>query len=213
MPLPGQPQDTPIPPHLNRWNWGAFLLNWIWGLGNSTDIALLMFVPLVNFIFIFFLGAKGSKWAWKNRIWADEEHFVRTQRNWARAGVAVFLAFILFGAAVFYGVTALMKGTDAYKISMKQVKASPEVVAALGQPISAGWVVTGNTRLSGSSGTADLSIPISGPKGEGRVLSQATKVGGTWIIHLLVVRIDGVAKPIILINERNIQIPNAAVDT
>lgn len=116
MPYPDQPKDTPIPPELDRWNWGAFLLNWIWGIGNSTYIAFLMFVPFVNMVMIFVLGAKGSKWAWKNRVWADEDHFVRTQCGWARAGLAVLAGFVLLLGLLLYSIFALMKSSEAYKL-------------------------------------------------------------------------------------------------
>jgi hypothetical protein len=39
-----------IPAEINRWNWGAFLLNWIWGIGNQTYIALLALIPGFGFI-------------------------------------------------------------------------------------------------------------------------------------------------------------------
>ena len=51
-----------IPAEIDRWNWGAFLLNWIWGIGNNTYIALLALIPGVSFIMLFVLGAKGSAW-------------------------------------------------------------------------------------------------------------------------------------------------------
>ncbi|WP_281405489.1 hypothetical protein [Mesorhizobium sp. B2-6-4] len=37
--MAGQPLNQPaeIPAELDRWNWGAFFLNWIWGIGNSTS--------------------------------------------------------------------------------------------------------------------------------------------------------------------------------
>src|SRR5689334_653026 len=73
----GRGERAIVPPEIQRWNWGAFLLNWIWGIGNDTYIALLMFVPLVNFVMMFVLGAKGSAWAWRNRRWHDIEHFKR----------------------------------------------------------------------------------------------------------------------------------------
>jgi hypothetical protein len=76
-----EPQD--IPPELDRWNWGAFLLNWIWGVGNNTYIALLTFVPFVGIVMPFVLGAKGSRWAWRNGRWDNVEHFKRVQRLWA----------------------------------------------------------------------------------------------------------------------------------
>lgn len=39
----GQGKNATVPAEIDRWNWGAFLLNWIWGIGNHTFIALLMF--------------------------------------------------------------------------------------------------------------------------------------------------------------------------
>ena len=74
-----------IPPELDRWDWGAFLLNWIWGLGNNTFLALLVFAPFVGFVMPFVLGAKGSAWAWRNGRWTSVEHFQRVQRKaiWA----------------------------------------------------------------------------------------------------------------------------------
>ncbi len=209
MPYAGQPKDTPIPPNLDRWNWGAFLLNWIWGIGNSTYIALLMFVPVVNIVMIFVLGAKGSKWAWKNRFWVDEAHFVKSQRNWARAGVAAWIAIPFLAGSLIFGIISLMKGSDAYKISMAKVRASAMVVEAVGEPIESGWMVTGNINLNGSSGRANLSIPISGPKCTGKVFSQAVKTADVWDVFLLVVQLDCRATPIVLINKKNIRIPNS----
>jgi|GEM_PF-5081793 len=33
-----------VPGEIDKWNWGAFLFTWIWGVGNDTTIYLLMFV-------------------------------------------------------------------------------------------------------------------------------------------------------------------------
>jgi hypothetical protein len=213
MPFPDQPKETPIPPELDRWNWGAFLLNWVWGLGNSTYIALLMFVPIVNFVVIFVLGAKGSQWAWKNRLWANEEHFIRTQRNWARAGVAVAVGFVLLFVLMFYFLFSVMKNNDAYRISMREVRASERVVEVLGKPIEAGWFVKGNIQLNGSEGKAQFSIPVTGPKCSGTVISRSVKELGSWKVYLLFVRSDCLSAPIILINLDNIQIPGKPLDS
>ena len=89
MTTQGYNQPAEIPRELDNWSWGAFFLNWIWGLGNSTYIALLMFVPFVNLVMIFILGARGNAWAWKNRQWRDVEHFKRVQKAWALWGLVV----------------------------------------------------------------------------------------------------------------------------
>jgi hypothetical protein len=80
-----------IPPEIRGWNWGAFFLNWIWGIGNSVWIALLALIPWVGFVMAFVLGAKGSEWAWAAKKWDSVEHFKRTQRTWAIAGLIIFL--------------------------------------------------------------------------------------------------------------------------
>jgi hypothetical protein len=37
-----------IPADVRGWNWGAFLLGWIWGIKNRTWVALWTFVPIVG---------------------------------------------------------------------------------------------------------------------------------------------------------------------
>ena len=95
--ISGLGKNSVVPPDIKGWNWGAFMLNWIWGIGNSTYIAFLMFVPVVNIVMIFILGAKGNEWAWRNRIWRDIEHFKQTQRKWRNTGlIFLFVIFPLF---------------------------------------------------------------------------------------------------------------------
>lgn len=210
MPLPNQPANTPIPPELDRWNWGAFCLNWIWGLGNSTYIALLIFVPFVNVIVIFMLGAKGSKWAWQNRLWADEAHFIRTQRNWSRAGLTVILSVFLVLGGCFYSITALMKNNGATDLAMATLQDDPRVIASLGSPIEIDGLVWGNISTQNSSGAATLSIPLSGPECDGKAEARATKSMGQWTLSLLVVKSFCGDGAIVLVNTNNIPNPQGS---
>jgi hypothetical protein len=84
---PVRTEPNAVPAEIDRWNWGAFLLNWIWGIGNNTFIALLTLIPFVGLIMPFVLGAKGSGWAWRNGRWDSLEHFKRVQRSWAIWGL------------------------------------------------------------------------------------------------------------------------------
>ena len=106
----GQGSASVLPDELKGWNWGAFFLNWIWGIGNSTWIALLCLIPFVNIIMIFVLGAKGSEWAWQNKKWDSVEHFRKTQRTWKRWGVALFIIGIVLGViyAIIIAAISLM---------------------------------------------------------------------------------------------------------
>lgn len=91
-------KDGSIPWEIRGWNWGAFFLNWIWGLGNDTYIALLALIPIVNIVMIFVLGAKGNEWAWRNGHWDSVEHFKAVQKRWTVASLIIFgiLVAIIF---------------------------------------------------------------------------------------------------------------------
>ncbi|WEX07858.1 cytochrome c oxidase assembly factor Coa1 family protein [Chelativorans sp. AA-79] len=213
--MASQPLNEPaeIPAELDRWNWGAFLLNWIWGIGNSVFIALLMFVPLVNIVMIFVLGAQGSRWAWRNRVWRDAEHFRRVQRKWAIAGLIAWIAVIGLCAFAVMSFPLALKNSVAYRMTMETVRDDAGVKAMLGDGIEpAFWVSGGINMQADGGGAAALSIPITGSKGSGRVISQALRTGGVWELRLVVVRIDGLDSPLVLKNTGNLPIPNAPLD-
>ncbi|EKD22758.1 MAG: hypothetical protein ACD_83C00281G0003 [uncultured bacterium] len=100
-----------VPPEImGGWNWGAFLLGWIWGIGHSVWIALLSFIvpwPIMEII----LGVKGNEWAWQNRRFESVEHFKEVQRKWAIWGVLLFIISALCIIALF---------TSLILISLKQ---------------------------------------------------------------------------------------------
>lgn len=209
-----QPLNQPaeIPPELDRWNWGAFFLNWIWGIGNSTFIALLMFVPLVNIVMLFVLGARGSRWAWENYPWRDAEHFRRTQRNWAIAGLIVWVVGFGVVAVTVGGIPRLMKGSDAYHMTMDAVRADDRVKAAIGDDLTDNYWVGGSINVDANgSGEARFSIPIHGAKGKATAYSHAIRTAGIWRVRLLIVRVEGAGAPIVLVNEDHEAIPNAAI--
>jgi hypothetical protein len=69
-------------------------------------------------------------------------------------GLAALIVTVVFG---------MLKSSDAYQGALARARADPAVVMALGSPIEEGWFVMGNINISGSSGEADLAIPVSGP--------------------------------------------------
>ena len=46
----GRGTDAVIPEGVKGWSWGAFLLNWIWAIGNKSYIGLLCLIPYLGFI-------------------------------------------------------------------------------------------------------------------------------------------------------------------
>ncbi|NII10153.1 cytochrome c oxidase assembly factor Coa1 family protein [Oleiagrimonas sp. C23AA] len=168
-----------VPAEIDRWNWGAFLLNWIWGVGNNTFIALLMFVPLVNIAMLFVLGAKGSAWAWRNRRWESIAAFKAAQRKWARWGFAATGLFALLFAGMFIAIFASLKGSPAYQMAVRAVNSSPQAIQVIGRPVSTG-TPSGSIRVSGPDGEASLAFSAEGPVGSGTVYVKATKSLGQW---------------------------------
>lgn len=93
-PTPIITPPMPLPPEARRWNWGAFFLTWIWGIGNNVLISFLCLVPFLNLIMPIILGVKGGEWAWQKKRWDSVEHFQRVQRIWAWVGFILFLLSI-----------------------------------------------------------------------------------------------------------------------
>jgi hypothetical protein len=91
----GEGKGALVPDEVKGWNWGAFFLGVIWGVGNRTYLALLVLIPLLGFIMLFVLGMKGSEWAWRNKRWESVEHFKRVQKKWAWWGLAVQVLFFV----------------------------------------------------------------------------------------------------------------------
>jgi hypothetical protein len=194
-----------IPPELDRWNWGAFLLNWIWGIGNNTFIALLALVPGLGFIMMFVLGAKGSRWAWRNGRWDSVEHFRRVQRRWAIWGVIVWLAAIVLFGGLFGGVFYVLENSDAYRLGAAKVQASIEAAELLGTPISTG-IPSGSIKISGDTGQAALSFSASGSKATGQISLTADKKGGVWSLKTLTLKVDGRDDAIDLLRESKVEL-------
>jgi hypothetical protein len=110
----GQGPSAVVPPELKEWNWGAFLLTWIWGVSNKVWISLIALVPvpLVGLAVSILLGLKGNEWAWQSKRWDSTEKFRRTQRIWMFWGVASLMApliliigiiLIIIGILGYYG--------------------------------------------------------------------------------------------------------------
>lgn len=191
----GQGTAAVVPPEIDRWNWGAFLLNWIWGIGNNTFIALLVFVPFVGFVMPFVLGVKGSAWAWKNKRWDSVEHFVAVQKKWAKWAVIIYLLLIAFFAATMFFTFTALKNSDVYALAVTRLEANPDAVAQLGAPIRTG-IPMGNFQISGPSGKADFSFSAEGQKNRGTVYVDATRDMGTWKINRMEIELEDSGKRI-----------------
>lgn len=96
--------------------------------------------------------------------------------------VALFVSFV---ATVVALVGVMFRSSYVYQEGLNRARASTNVIESIGEPIEAGLFVTGSINITGSSGQADLKIPISGPKGNGNLYARATKRAGEWRFSML----------------------------
>lgn len=180
-----------VPAELRRWNWGAFGLTWIWGIGNRTPAAWFTFVPFVGWLVMpFVLGLKGNQWAWRNRSWPDIETFRRTQRAWARwalvawagAAVAVILLVTL--------TTSMMATSEPYQIAQAELTSDSKIIELLGQPIELGTPTGKMSSAAGGTGEAQLQFSVSGPKAQGKAYITAIKELGAWRVDRIAVDLE-----------------------
>jgi hypothetical protein len=117
----------------------------------------------------------------------------RGWRIWVIAGVAVLGVLIAFGVAMYFMVTSILKDTDAYRIAMEKLQASPEAMAMLGPPLTTG-MPSGSISTSGPTGEAALAIPVEGQKARGVLYVAATKDMGRWKASRIELEIEGEAQ-------------------
>jgi len=110
------------------------------------------------------------------------------------------LVFAVFGVGLVGLLFTGLKTSEPYTEAVELARRHPDVVEALGEPLEAGWLTSGSISISGSSGEAEFSIPIHGPRGHGTIHVVATKEAGQWAFELLEVEIEGRNKRIDLLS-------------
>ncbi|MGO1073481.1 cytochrome c oxidase assembly factor Coa1 family protein [Lysobacter sp. CA199] len=120
-------------------------------------------------------------------------------RNWKWFVPTGCLTLVLFGALLLAGliglglkgVSGLFAGSEPVRHSIELAEADPAVVAALGKPLEAGMMIQGSMQTHNDDGSADLSLPLTGPKGKGKLYLKAERSAGRWTYSLIEIAIDG----------------------
>ncbi len=116
-------------------------------------------------------------------------------RNWKWFIPTVILVPILLivflGSIAVFAVFAMIKSSDPYHHALEVASQDPRVVQKLGAPIVPAWYAGGSINQSGSSGYANLLIPVKGQLHSATVFVIARKSEGTWNYQRLGIRIEG----------------------
>lgn len=94
--------------------------------------------------------------------------------------VAIICGILIFISMLFLIIMSIMRSSDAYQTGLLAAKNNAQLIELIGEPIESGWFITGSVQISGSSGSADILIPISGPKGSGTVHVVGEKKLDVW---------------------------------
>src|SRR5437899_5312036 len=126
-------------------------------------------------------------------------------RNWKWAVPVGCLAPLLVCCGgiglLITAVFGAIKSSEPYQEALARAQASPALQDELGQPIRPGFFPTGTISTSfnvpgGETGRADLSIPISRPKGMATLRVMAEKSDGGWTFTTLEAVVAGRQQPI-----------------
>ena len=120
--------------------------------------------------------------------------------KWKKLSVSVLVPASLVVLSVIpllYTVESMMRSSDAYKLTLTTAQSSPCVVSALGLPLESHGMSGGHVSESSTEGSAELRIPVRGPKSEGSLEVQAKKANGSWKIDSLVFTHGGIHSGIV----------------
>ena len=134
-------------------------------------------------------------------------------RNWKWMLPVGCLGLILAGLALVGGIVfvamSAIKSSEVYQGALKVAQTHPAVTERLGQPVKDGWLVKGNIKLDATGGSANLEIPLSGPKNSGTLFVKAVSPEGTWMYE----RLDLVTgSETVSLLDRNVALPGSSVD-
>jgi hypothetical protein len=109
----------------------------------------------------------------------------------ALVGCSILTVIGVIGcAALLVLYLGMVKSTGAYKDARDRAVHDPRVIAALGNPVKAGWWVTGSVNIDDKGGFARIEFPISGSKAGGKVEAHATHDTDNWKFVRLIVHPD-----------------------
>jgi hypothetical protein len=103
----------------------------------------------------------------------------------------VVLLIVGFIGLIFSIVSTSFHKSYVFQEAVARAERNPEVAEKIGTPLRPSWMPMGQINVNGSSGNANMTIPVTGPRGKGTIHLEAQKVSGVWRFRILEVRVEG----------------------
>jgi succinate dehydrogenase hydrophobic anchor subunit len=196
---------------LPRWNWGAFFLTWIWGLGNRSFVGLSLFLVVIGVASVKAMIINYASWlnrdwvmqgltylifaymiamhllhGWYGYRWAwndeSEQSFVRFQRKQRIWGISGAIIWLLLLLSMTSAVYWL-KQNQIFQQSLAIAKNDPILQTYIGKPINVSlWSLRGEVSQQDRTGSAYYKFTAKGQWQSAVVVVEARKEQGVWAI-------------------------------
>jgi hypothetical protein len=190
-------QTIACPEEIKRFNWGALLLSWVWGIRYGVWSAFLVFIPFVGWIVPLILGFKGNEWAYKKNPGFGVDKFLSSQRKWTIAGLFFWwfiLALVGISISWFsslknnHYIGEQIKGGFTYisDIVIKELEKDPDVMKKFGTELEPVFKNHDGARIKSKTNEGTYSFVtfhVKGSKDEGLVVAKLNRLDGEWVVE------------------------------
>lgn len=130
-------------------------------------------------------------------------------RNWkwvVPTGGCLFLLILIVGfvSSIFFGVTAMLSNSQAHSDAMTRATSNEIVIDRLGQPIESNGMNGGSVHYKNGHSSADITIPIKGPKGAAVIRVEGSGVDEIWTYKKMEVFFPESDEIVTLLNDSNV---------
>ncbi len=94
--------------------------------------------------------------------------------------ISTLCACLLLIGGLFGSWAWTLRSSDPVNTAVRAVEANTRAKGLLGEPLSTGWLITGNLNLNGADGSVNATVPVSGPTGSGKVTVIGTRRNSAW---------------------------------
>lgn len=134
----------------------------------------------------------------KDRSWLS--------RNWPwvlpiGGCLTVILIIVISIGILFFGLFKTINDSAPVKYTIERVEKNDEARQILGYNIEIYGMFNGNLSLNDDGGRVDISIPIKGDKGYGKLIVKGEKYDGEWVYEDLYIIIKGSTEKINLLDK------------